>query len=137
MCRRAARSPQLSQTRVPLTNPRWRKLRQRKSSVAESRSPLRSPTVISQRAMAKSAKPFSKFVKPDTLVVVEWDDAWKNDNYDGEHQALRLFQSGFVIQHDSKGIRVVTETNKDGYRRHTHFIPAGMIVKVHEQKWKP
>lgn len=82
--------------------------------------------------MKQNKKP--KYLKPKTLVKVEWGDAWGGSGWtrtiEKDHGLLKVITVGFVEIHDEKGISLGTGWDENGTWNGQHFIPAGMILKV-------
>ncbi len=74
----------------------------------------------------------AKFLTPNTLVEVTWNDAWYIAEDDGDEQPLQLKRVGYVVVHKAQGIKFAKEIPADdrGKTRHISFIPSGMIVKL-------
>lgn len=80
-------------------------------------------------------------MKTDRLVLVEWDDAWQDqDNFATAHgiaqthQAMKVVTLGWVIVDNEAGISLANEKSQEeppGYRGRT-FIPRAMVTRVTE-----
>lgn len=81
------------------------------------------------------------------LVLVEWDDAWQDqENFTSahgislSHHPMKVQTLGWLVHEDDTGISIVNErNNEDGaevYRGRT-FIPRAMVRKVTEFRLAP
>lgn len=70
------------------------------------------------------------------VVVVEWEDAWKDGGAITTKEAaltespFMVKSVGFFVARDEKGITFADSFHPDGRFRGPFFIPAGMIRKV-------
>jgi hypothetical protein len=70
------------------------------------------------------------------LVAVFWKDAWYSDADHTDEQAKEhvpaiMCEVGLLTAKTADGVTIAhSEMIADGSTRQTHFIPAGMIVKV-------
>jgi hypothetical protein len=75
----------------------------------------------------------STYKKAGSIVMVEWEDAYKENRWahdPTEHNPFIVLDVGHVIFHDKRGIMMATSRGGDGVAGGRSFIPAGMIRKV-------
>lgn len=71
----------------------------------------------------------AKFYPKNTMVLVNWDDAWYSNYNDEDHKPLALQCMGHVMKHDEVGIKMAMEIGPAGPRQ-LKFIPAAIVTKV-------